>query len=237
MFDESGTTYGGLRPLYGVRRANLRGQMLMLGLLTARFVSRGSMKMLNPAFTTMCIAIMIPIVACISHPTRSALREACVLILMSIILMRGSTRSDSRPVGRSILMMQGWEGIGIHKRDDSLPQETCLDGFAHRRSNVLQPGKIVDRYGDSNGGYLGEPGYTVGQRGMPPGSDAKPYASYRVLKEIPVHSGPAAGVPEFGAIGGAPQHYVGATDRTMTIQKLLDGGIWRNYDGTRSLQV
>jgi len=33
-------------------------------LLTARFVSRGNMKMLNPAFTTMCIAIMIPIVAC-----------------------------------------------------------------------------------------------------------------------------------------------------------------------------
>jgi len=84
------------------------------------------MKMLNPTFTTMCIAIMIPIVACISQQTRSALREACGLILMSIILTRGSTHSDSLLAGRSMFMMQGWEGIGIHKRDDSLLQETCL---------------------------------------------------------------------------------------------------------------
>jgi len=92
------------------------------------------------------------------------------------------------------------------------------EGFRYRRPNVLKPGKIVDRYGSPDGGFLGEPGYTVSQRGMPPIIGGSEPSRYRVLKEIPVDSGPAAGVPEFGAIGGAPQHYTGE----RSVQWLLD---------------
>ena len=59
----------------------------------------------------------------------------------------------------------------------------------------------------------------MSQRGMAIGTDAMPYTKYRVLKPFDAQIGPAAGVPEFGATGGANQYLTG-----KSIQWLLDNG-------------
>ena len=65
-------------------------------------------------------------------------------------------------------------------------------GFASRRSDVLAPGTMVDRLGRPSGRYAGEPGATVSERGLPPGSDALDYRMYEVVKPLPAEVGPAA---------------------------------------------
>ena len=72
----------------------------------------------------------------------------------------------------------------------------------------LFAGQRVDRFGSEFGGYLSPEGTPFGARGIPPqslDSTAKPrtcnYARYRVLKDVPVYSGPIApalGQPGFG---------------------------------------
>lgn len=42
---------------------------------------------------------------------------------------------------------------------------------------------------------------------MAPGSQGMQYTKLKVLKDISVPGGPAAGVPQFGASGGATQYY------------------------------
>jgi len=52
---------------------------------------------------------------------------------------------------------------------------------------------------------------------MAPGSENLPYAQYRVLKPFDAQVGPAAGVPDFGASGGARRLLPG-----NTVQWLID---------------
>lgn len=79
-------------------------------------------------------------------------------------------------------------------------------GFATRDRTVLQLGTIIDRYGHPAGFYAGQPGASISQRGLPPGSEGLPYSKYRVVRPVDVEVGPAATVPEFAAKGGGIQY-------------------------------
>jgi len=77
-----------------------------------------------------------------------------------------------------------------------------------RMQITLFAGQRVDRFGSDFGGYLSPEGTPYGARAIPPQSldnDAQPsrcnYSRFRVLKDIPVYSGPIArglGQPGFG---------------------------------------
>lgn len=92
-------------------------------------------------------------------------------------------------------------------------------GFASSARKVVQPGTILDRYGNPTGRFLGEPGTTISQRGMAAGSDGMPYTQYRILKPVEMQVGPAAPVPQFGASGGAKQYLSG-----RSVQQLIEEG-------------
>lgn len=84
-------------------------------------------------------------------------------------------------------------------------------GFSSSTKKTLQPGKILDRYGNTDGRFLGEPGTTISQKGMASGAEEMPYRQYQVLKPLEVRVGPAAPVPQFNATGGATQYLPGHT--------------------------
>ena len=92
-------------------------------------------------------------------------------------------------------------------------------GFTSSTKQTIQPGQILDRYGDPTGRFLGVPGATVSERGMAAGSEGMVYTKYRVLKPLDAQVGPAAPVPEFGASGGATQYLPG-----RTIEQLVKDG-------------
>lgn len=75
----------------------------------------------------------------------------------------------------------------------------------------------MDRFGETSGRFLGEPGYSVSARGMAPGAEDMPYSQYRVVKSFDARVGPAAPVSAFGARGGATQYLLG-----QTVQQLID---------------
>ncbi len=81
------------------------------------------------------------------------------------------------------------------------------DGFASYKNITLNPGMVIDRYGKLSGSYAGVPGYSISARGMAPGSENMPYTLLRVVESITISGGPAAGVPAFGASGGAMQYH------------------------------
>lgn len=82
-------------------------------------------------------------------------------------------------------------------------------GFASSTRQTVQTGTILDRFGSPTGRFLGQPGATISQRGMAAGSEGMAYTRYRVLKPFDAQVGPAAGVPDFGAVGGATQYLPG----------------------------
>jgi hypothetical protein len=92
-------------------------------------------------------------------------------------------------------------------------------GFSSSAMETVPAGRILDRFGNASGRYLGEPGATASARGMAPGADAMPYAQYRVLTPFQARVGPAAPVPDFGASGGATQYLSG-----KSVQQLIDAG-------------
>ncbi len=92
-------------------------------------------------------------------------------------------------------------------------------GFAQSARQTVRPGTILDRYGTPSGRFLGEPGASVSARGMAAGTEGMPYTQYRVLKPFEAQVGPAAAVPEFGAMGGATQYLPGES-----VQWLVDQG-------------
>ena len=95
-------------------------------------------------------------------------------------------------------------------------------GFASSTRQLLSKGQIVDRYGLPNGRFAGTPGSSVSARGMPPGSDALPYARYRVARPFEAEVGPAFGVPEFGASGGATQYRFDHAIEQLVRDKFLE---------------
>lgn len=93
-------------------------------------------------------------------------------------------------------------------------------GFATSRTGILRRGTVIDRYGSPSGYVAGRPGDTVSQRGLPPGSEGRPYTQYEVVKTIRgAEIGTAAPVPAFDAAGGGRQYTFGG----QSIQDLVDG--------------
>jgi len=78
------------------------------------------------------------------------------------------------------------------------------DGFdAPKLKVVVQPGELVDRFGDTCGSFLSPEGASYGGRALPYQCAGYAYTVYRVLKPLPVTIGTAA--PAFGEPGGAVQ--------------------------------
>jgi len=83
----------------------------------------------------------------------------------------------------------------------------------------LTPGLMLDRLGSLKGEFAGLPGASASERGLPAGSEGRPYTQLQVLKPLTVPSGPAAPVPAFGASGGATQFQFSGG-----IQQWIDSG-------------
>jgi hypothetical protein len=92
-------------------------------------------------------------------------------------------------------------------------------GFESSARQTVEVGKVLDRYGNPSGRFLGEPGSTIAQRGMAPGSEGMPYTQYEVIKPFQAQVGSAAPVPQFGATGGGTQYLP-----SRAIQQLIDEG-------------
>ena len=92
-------------------------------------------------------------------------------------------------------------------------------GFASSTMQPVMPGKILDRFGDLDGRFMGEPGASIAERGMAQGAEGMAYRQLQVIKQFDARVGPAAAVPEFNATGGATQYLQG-----RTVQQLIDDG-------------
>jgi RHS repeat-associated protein len=109
-------------------------------------------------------------------------------------------------------------GRFVAQRDLPYPKES----FASSETGTVSEGTVVERLGRPSGRYASEPGASVSERGMPPGSEALPRHRYVVVRPQKAQIGPAAGVPAFAAEGGAKQYLF---DRP--IDELLRQGILR----------
>jgi hypothetical protein len=87
---------------------------------------------------------------------------------------------------------------------------------------IVPEGTIVDRFGRPTGRYAGQPGASISERGLIPGSEALEYHKYEVMKSLGAEIGPAAGVKEFGAAGGSIQYLF-----DEPIKELLKNGYLR----------
>ncbi|MBK6434593.1 MAG: glycohydrolase toxin TNT-related protein [Rhodanobacteraceae bacterium] len=97
-------------------------------------------------------------------------------------------------------------------------------GFASSTMQPVMPGKILDRFGNLDGRFIGEPGASVAERGMAQGAEGMAYRQLRVIKRFDARVGPAAAVPEFNANGGATQYLQG-----KTVQQLIDDGFLEEF--------
>jgi hypothetical protein len=78
------------------------------------------------------------------------------------------------------------------------------NGFDPPKLKVtVQPGELVDRFGDTCGTFLSPEGASYRGRALPYQCQGYAYTVYRVLKPLPVTIGTAA--PAFGEPGGAVQ--------------------------------
>ena len=72
-------------------------------------------------------------------------------------------------------------------------------------STELQPGQIIDRYGNTDGNFFAPEGTPIGNRSLHPSTNTDSYSSYQVVKPLPVQSGTTA--PYYGQPGGGTQYY------------------------------
>ena len=86
--------------------------------------------------------------------------------------------------------------------------------------NYLYAGERIDRYGYPGGTFVAPEGTPYSMRALPPGSDAKPYHIYEVVKPIPVKTSTVA--PAFGESGLGQQH-----ELPLSVEKLTRHGILR----------
>jgi RHS repeat-associated protein len=94
-------------------------------------------------------------------------------------------------------------------------------GFRFSTKGYVPKGTIIDRIGRPSGRYAGRIGATISERGIPQGSEYLEYHRYEVLKPISAEIGPAASVPEFGAVGGATQYLFDKSIETLVQQGFL----------------
>jgi len=89
-------------------------------------------------------------------------------------------------------------------------------------STELQPGQIIDRYGNNETGrYFAPEGTPIGNRSLPPGANTNTYNAYEILKPFPVQSGITA--PFYGQPGGGVQYY----SPNMNVLQLTNQGYIR----------
>ncbi len=95
-------------------------------------------------------------------------------------------------------------------------------GFAEPPvEKVLEPGTVLDRFGENGGRFLSPAGTPYDARALSPDSLSAPYRGFEVLRPLPVQSGPIA--PAFGMPGGGTQFFTGGS----TVQDLIRGGYLR----------
>ena len=93
------------------------------------------------------------------------------------------------------------------------------DGFAPATLPVIvQPGALIDRFGDSAGKFFSPKGTGYRERALPYVCRGYTYASYKVAKPLPALLGTA--VPWFGEPGGAVQ-----IETTACVNQLLAAGV------------
>lgn len=137
-------------------------------------------------------------------------------------------RQGSRAVGRNTVCRQG---LGSASRaGGQAVRWPPHRGFDHAHRATLRPGAQIDRYGgyyNQSKGRFVDSGEFVAPRNTPYDMRALPYdphvtnyASYEVVKPIPVMSGPAT--PWFGQVGGGTQHMLPAS-----IDELVNKGYLR----------
>jgi hypothetical protein len=95
------------------------------------------------------------------------------------------------------------------------PPNNGFDGTP--TTKTLKPGTIVDRYGGETGKFVSPKGTPYTNRSLPPGSDARPYNVYEVVKPIDVQSGKIA--PWFDQPGGGIQYQF-----PQSIEELIRSG-------------
>ena len=93
------------------------------------------------------------------------------------------------------------------------------DGFAPGTLPVaVQPGALLDRFGDNAGRFFSPKGTGYRERALPYVCQGYIYATYRVAKPLPALLGTAA--PWFGEPGGAVQ-----VETTACVNQLLAAGV------------
>ena len=88
---------------------------------------------------------------------------------------------------------------------------------------TLEPGTVIDRYGETGGSFASPKGTPPYARSLPPGAESKPLRSYEVTKPIDVDAGKAA--PWYGQPGGGIQYDLG-----KPVQDLIDSGHLKPID-------
>jgi Tuberculosis necrotizing toxin len=93
------------------------------------------------------------------------------------------------------------------------------DGFEPATLQVvIQPGALLDRFGDNAGRFFSPKGVGYRERALPYVCHGYAYATYRVMKPLPALVGTAA--PWFGEPGGAVQ-----VETTACVNQLLAAGL------------
>ena len=87
----------------------------------------------------------------------------------------------------------------------------------------LPPGTRIDRYGYPGGKFASPEKMPIPQRSLAPGTTAKPYNVYEVLKPLDARAGKIA--PWFGEPGGGTQF-----EFSKSIQELIDEGFIRKVN-------
>ena len=93
------------------------------------------------------------------------------------------------------------------------------DGFAPGTLPVtIQPGALLDRFGDNAGRFFSPKGTGYRERSLPYVCQGYAYTAYRAVKPLPVLLGTAT--PSFGEPGGAVQ-----VETTACVDELLAAGV------------
>jgi hypothetical protein len=125
---------------------------------------------------------------------------------------------DDGPDEAGIAAESGAEaGEGVGNAVEPLYDQAPYDGFlgGYSTDQTLEPGEVIDRYGNENGRFFSPEGTPLEARSLPPGQG--PYNSYEVLKSFSVKGGIAA--PAFGESGLGVQYM-----SSQSVSELIDAG-------------
>ena len=101
----------------------------------------------------------------------------------------------------------GDTGFLVHNQEQQInwPPD---HGFAPgtQEPYTLQPGEMIDRYGNPNGDMAAPAGTPFGERGLPPSYENGPLSTFKVRQPIQVRQGLTAPFPEYEQPGGGIQY-------------------------------